>query len=200
MHRFALLLLLVTPLLADPPGSGAAKQNGLTLLTALDKVTFAPTDDIRLAFVLKNETGKDLFIGDGFLAPAYQEAGPGRHFEVHLSDGTDSFYFWSGTATEGRASGVRKVFRLKPGETYKGHVWLVRRAPKQGEENGGRFENRRTHKQHALGVDGKKYTVVLRYHVNENHGVWQPPTDFRAALLWKGTVESKPLAFEVTVP
>jgi hypothetical protein len=198
MHRLV-LLLLVTPAFADPPADpGAAKQKGLTLLTALDKVTFTTDDDIKLAFVLKNETGKDLFVGDGFLAPAYQEAGPGRHFEVHLADGKDSYHFWSGTATEGRASGVRKVFRLKPGESYKGSIWLRRPAPKQGEERGGSFENRRTNKQHALGKDGTKYTVVLRYQLNENYGVWQPPADYRAELLWTGVVSSKPLAFEVS--
>jgi hypothetical protein len=179
-------------------GPGAARQTGLSLTVSLDKQAYTIADDIKLSFVLKNETGKDLFIGDGFLAPAYTEVGPGRHFEVRVSDGKDSMYFWSGTATEGRTAGIRKVFRLKPGETYKNAIFLVRPNPKQNEERGGSFENRTTNKPHVLGKDGRKYTVVLHYQVNENFGLWEPPADFRQELLWLGEVSSKPVAFEVS--
>jgi hypothetical protein len=202
MNRLApLVLLFATVALAaedKPADPSAARQTGLSLTITLDKVTYAKADDIKLAFVLKNETGKDLFIGDGYLGPAYTEVGPSRHFELHLSDGKDSFYFWSGTLTEGHTSGIRKVFRLKPGETYKGNIVLKRLTTKPGEDRGGSFENRTTRKQHVLGVDGSKYTVALLYRVTENHGVWEPPADFRQELLWTGEILSKSLAFEVS--
>src|SRR5262249_26337074 len=114
---------------AGPGGTkmkpGYAKKDGLSLTVTLDKKVYGPDDEITLRFALKNETDKVLFLGDGYLAPKYHEAGPGRHFEVHVKvAGDEPLYFWSGMMTEGRTSGIRKVFELKPGESYKGSIRL----------------------------------------------------------------------------
>jgi len=202
MHRILpLLVLLAVPVHAEdgPAALGLAKQAGLTLTATLDKEKYGPADDVRLLFALKNETGKDLFVGDGFLAPATHEAGPGRHFEVHVvAGGTDPLYFWSGQLSSCTASGCRRVFRLKPGEAYKGSILLARPNAQPQQERGGSFENRLTRKQHALGKDGQNYTVTLRYEVNpDSFGVWQPPADFNPNLLWTGVLTTKPIRFEV---
>src|SRR5262245_37987217 len=106
MHRAGVVcaLLLVG---AAPVPQGRLKsvevKDGLSLTVSLDNKVFAPADEIFVRFRLKNETDQDLYVGDGFLAPGYHEAGPGRHFEVHVTAETKSpLYFWSGTATEGR--------------------------------------------------------------------------------------------------
>jgi hypothetical protein len=160
-----------------------------------------------LQFALKNETDKVLFVGDGFLAPGYHEAGPGRHFEVHVkAGGKELLYFWTGTATEGRTAGIRKVFKLGPGEQYKGSIRLSAGAEKDQkrgelphEQRGGSFESQVSRKSHVLGRDGRQYTVELRYQVDpESHGVWQPPAEFKSGLLWKGKLTSAPLKFEVS--
>src|SRR5262249_553800 len=111
--------------------AGYAKKDGLSLTVTLDRKSYGPADEIVLHFALKNESDQLLFVGDGHLAPDYHEAGPGRHFEVHVkSGGKDALYFWSGLATEGEASGVRKVFKLKPREEYKGSIRLSAGAAK----------------------------------------------------------------------
>lgn len=196
-----LFLLLALPMQAEdgPAAPGLAKQAGLTLTATLDKDKYGPADDVLLLFALKNETGKDLFVGDGFLAPATHEAGPGRHFEVHVvAGGTDPLYFWSGTLTEGQASGCRRVFRLKPGEAYKGSILLARPNPAPNGPHGGSFENRLTRKRHVLGKDGQAHAVSLRYEVSPaSFGVWEPPADFNPNLLWTGVLTTKPIRFEV---
>src|SRR5262245_61488511 len=84
----------------EKPKPGHAKKDGLCLTVTLDKKTFEPADEIVVRFALKNESDKDLFVGDGYMAPDYHESGPGRHFEVHVkSDGKDPLHFWSGTST-----------------------------------------------------------------------------------------------------
>jgi hypothetical protein len=192
---------------APEPKPGYAKKDGLSLTVTLDKKTYGPADEIVLRFALKNESDRPLFIGDGHLAPDYHEAGPGRHFEVHVkSGGKDALYFWSGTATEGTASGVRKAFKLKPGEEYKGSIRLSagterdeKRAELPHEQRGGTFEDKASRKPHVLGKDGQRYTVELRYQVDpESYGVWKPPEDFKDEVLWKGSLTSSPLRFEVS--
>ena len=187
--------------------SGYAKKKGLALTVTLDKKVYARTDEIALRFALKNETDKVMFVGDGYLAPGYHEAGPDRHFEVHVKiDGDTPLYFWSGMMTEGGTAGIRKVFRLKPGEVYKGSIRLSagaekdkRFAERPHEQRGGSFENKITRKNHILGKDGRKYTLELRYQVDpKTHGVWMPAADFKDALLWKGALTSAPLEFEVS--
>ena len=189
------------------PKAGYAKKDGLSLTVTLDKKSYGPADEIVLRFALKNESDKVLFVGDGHLAPDYHEAGPGRHFEVHVeSGGKDALYFWSGLATEGRAAGIRKVFKLKPGEEYKGSIRLSagierdeKRAELPHEQRGGSFEDKASHKRHILGKDGQRYTVELRYQVDpKSHGVWKAPADFKDELLWKGTLTSAPVKFEVS--
>src|SRR5262249_57229946 len=89
-----LLLLATAAGFADEkPKPGHAKRDGLSLTVSLDKKTFAPDDDITLHFVLKNESDKPVYIGDGYLAPGYHESGPGRHFEVHVKVSGDATYF-----------------------------------------------------------------------------------------------------------
>jgi hypothetical protein len=189
------------------PKAGTAKKDGLAMTVTLDKKSFGPADEVVLHFVLKNETDKVLFIGDGYLAPKYHEAGPQRHFEVHVkAGGKDPLYFWSGEATEGRTAGVRKVFKVKPGEQYKGSIRLsagaandAKKAELPHEQRGGSFEDMASRKAHVLGKDGRKYTVELRYQVDpRSHGEWEPPADFKDELLWKGEMTSAPLEFEVS--
>jgi len=189
------------------PKPGYAKKDGLSLTVTLNKKSYGPADEIVLHFALKNESGKALFVGDGFMAPEYHEAGPGRHFEVHVkAGGKDPLYFWSGMATEGDTAGIRKVFKLKPGEEYKGSIRLSagieqdeKRADLPHEKWGGSFEDKASRKRHVLGKDGQRYTVELRYQVDpKSHGVWEPPADFKDELLWKGNLNSATLEFEVS--
>jgi hypothetical protein len=199
-------LLAAAPAPDVKPKAGYAKKDGLSLTVTLDKKTYRPDDEIDLRFALKNESNKVLFVGDGFLGPDYHEAGPGRHFEVHVkAGGKDSLFFWSGTATEGTTSGIRKVFRLKPGEQYKGSIRLSagsekdqKRAELPHAQRGGSFEDEASRKRHVLGNDGTRYTVEVRYQVDPNsHGVWMPPEDFKNELLWKGSLTTAPLEFAV---
>jgi hypothetical protein len=200
--------LLAAALAPAPPDKpGYAQKDGLSLTVSLDKKAFGPAEEIVLRFALKNETDKVLFVGDGYLAPGYHEAGPGRHFEVHVkADRKEPLYFWTGTATEGRTAGIRKVFALRPGEQYKGIIRLSAGAVKvrkyaelPREQRGGSFESQVSRKAHVLGRNGQKYTVELRYQVDpESHGVWEPPADFKMELLWKGKLTSAPLKFEVS--
>jgi hypothetical protein len=189
------------------PKAGYAKKDGLSLTVTLDKKSYGPADEILLRFALKNESDKPLFVGDGYLAPDYHEAGPGRHFEVHVkAGGKDPLYFWSGLATEGETAGIRKVFKLKPGEEYKGSIGLSagiekdeKRAELPHEQRGGSFEDKASRKRHVLRKDGQRYTVELRYQVApESHGVWKPPADFKEELLWRGNLTSAPLGLEVS--
>jgi hypothetical protein len=211
--RFLLLFGLAlftakTTLRADEqPQVGHAKKDGLSLTVSLDKDTFGPADEIVVTFKLKNETEKDLFLGDGYLAPDYHEAGPGRHFEVHVTtEKKVPLRFWSGTGTEGTTSGIRKVFLLKPGKTYEGSIRLSAGAKNDAEFatgphgiRGGSFENTKTRRRHVLGADGQKYTLSLRYQVDpKSHGVWKPPADFKEDLLWKGVLTSSPIEFKVS--
>jgi hypothetical protein len=201
------VLLAISLAPAPPDKPGYAQKDGLSLTVRLDKKSHGLADEVVLRFVLKNETDKVLFVADGSLAPGYHEAGPGRHFEVHVkAGGKESLYFWTGMATEGRTAGIRKVFKLGPGEQYKGAIRLSagvekdrKRAEQQHEQRGGTFESPVSRRSHVLGRDGRKYTVELRYQVDpESHGVWQPPADFKTGLLWKGKLTSAPLTFEVS--
>lgn len=201
------LMVASAPAPNDKPKPGYAKKDGMSLTVTLDKKSYGPADEIVLQFTLKNESDKVLFIGDGHLAPDYHEAGPSRHFEVHVkSGGKDALYFWSGMATEGRAAGVRKVFKLKPGEEYKGSIRLSagierdeKRAEMPLEQRGGSFEDKASRKRHVLGKDGQGYTVELRYQIDpDSHGVHEPPADFKHELLWRGSLSSAPLEFEVS--
>jgi hypothetical protein len=185
---------------------GTAKKDGLALTVTLNKQAFAPDDEIVLSFQLKNETDKVLFVADGYLGPKYHEAGPGRHFEVHVTaNETAPLYFWSGMATEGRTGGIRRVFKLKPGESYTGTIRLSAGAAndrdfasRPHEERGGSFENIATRQRHVLGKDARKYTVSLRYHVDpESQSAWEPPEDFKQELLWRGELRSSPVSFEI---
>jgi hypothetical protein len=193
------------PAPVQKPKAGHAKKDGLSLTVALDKKSYGPADEVVLRFVLKNETDKALFVGDGYLAPGYHEAGPGRHFEVHVKAGRKApLYFWSGLLTEGHTSGIRKVFKLKPGEEYSGPIRLSAGAEKDKkyaalphEERGGSFEDKAGRQGHVLGKDARTYTAELRYQVN-GRGAWKPPADFKDELLWRGSLTSAPLEFEVS--
>jgi hypothetical protein len=195
----------LAPIVRATPGY--AKKDGLSLRVTLDKKVYGPDDEIVLRFALKNESSKLLFVGDGYLAPGYQEAGPGRHFEVHVkSGGKDALHFWSGTGTECHTAGLRKVFPLKPGEEYKGSIRLSAGAAKDKafaelphERRGGSFEDKASHKGHILGKDGRRYTVELRYQVgSKSHAIWEQPAEFKDELLWRGVLTSAPLEFEVS--
>jgi RNA polymerase sigma factor (sigma-70 family) len=190
-----------------PAERGNAKKDGLSLTIGLDKKRYRLSDEVKLSFKLKNETTKDLFVGDGWLAPKYHEAGPGRHFEVHITaDRKSSLTFWTGMLTEGQTAGIRKVFKLKPGETFEGTIRISAGAEKDAEFakrlhelRGGSLEDNQTRKKHVLGKDGRKYTLTLRYQVNpDSHGVHDPPAGFKEKLLWKGKVTSIPVEFEIT--
>src|SRR5262249_2769106 len=176
---------------------------------SVDKKVYGPADEVKVSFKLKNETDRDLFIGDGYLGPAYQETGPGRHFELHVTaDDRSPLDFWTRTTTEGHTSGSRKVLKLEPGQTYEGAIRISagaardrKAAERPHEERGGFLEDKTTHKNHVFGVDGRKYSVELHYQVNpKSHGVWEPPADFKDELLWKGTITSGPVVFEIAAP
>lgn len=158
------------------------KKPALEFTIALDKVTYKPGDAVALSFTLKNATTAELWIGDGYPAPSNPEVGPGRHFELQTTDSTGTaLRFWSDHLTEGRTSGIRKVFKLKPGDTYTGKVVLT----------DGSFATVKTDKVHKLGADSANYTLKLVYQVNpESYGVWQPPKDFDKEQLWQGLVTS----------
>jgi hypothetical protein len=158
------------------------KKPALELTVALDKVTYKPGDKVTLSFTLKNASRAELWIGDGFPAPENHEVGPGRHFELHTSDADGNpLHFWNHHLTEGHTSGIRKVFKLKPGDTYTGKVILTE----------GGFATVKTDKIHKLGVDATNYKVKLVYQVNpKSHGVWQPPKDFDPEMLWHGVLSS----------
>src|SRR5688572_27428691 len=94
------LLICYGNLSADevPPGQG--KKDGLSLTARLEKKVYRPGEDITLSFTLKNESDKELYIGDGFLAPTYHEVGNKRHFELHLIDENKArLRFWSDIST-----------------------------------------------------------------------------------------------------
>jgi hypothetical protein len=202
---FGLLLLgeAVAAPAPDRPRVGTARKDGLSLTLRLDKQLYRAADEVTLTFTLKNESGKVLFVGDGYLAPRYHEAGPDRHFEVHVTaDGKRPLYFWSGLLTECETAGVRKVFRLKPGQTYEGSIRLSDgvgkekdRAGRPHECRGGTFEDRETRRRHVLGKDGRRYSVRLLYRVRGG-GTWEPPAGYKEALLWRGEIVSSPVAFK----
>src|SRR4051794_12940711 len=158
-------------------------MGGLSLTVTLGKRLFGPADDVEVAFTLKNESDKVLFVGDGHFAPRYHEAGPGRHFEVHVTaPGKRPLHFWSGMLSSCTASGIRRVFPLRPGESYKGTI-LLRAGGEDRTRRGGSFEDVAARQAHKLGEDGRTYAVSLRYQVNpESHGVWEPPAGFKKEL------------------
>jgi hypothetical protein len=185
---------------------GQASKGGLSLTVTLNKQTFRPADEIVLSFVLKNESKQVLFVGDGYLGLAYHETGPGRHFEGHVRAAERTpLLFWSGILTEGRTCGIRRVFQLKPGQSYTGSLRLsagrendANPANRKQEDRGGSFEDQNARQAHVLGRDARRYTVSLRYQVRpDSHGVWQPPADFKKELLWQGELTSSPIPFEV---
>ena len=183
-----------------------AQKNGLSLNINFSKQRFHTREPVFVSFQLKNESAKDMYIGDGWMGPAYQETGPVRHFELRVNaDGQTPLRFWSGTMTEGGTSGIRKVFKLKPGEVYAGKIRIsagvesdLGYAWRPHEIRGGIFEVIAADKKHAFGADAKKYSFVMRYQVSpETHGVWQPPKEFKEELLWKGVLDSHPVEIEI---
>ncbi len=158
------------------------KKPVLTLTIALDKKAYRPGEDVKLTFELKNVGRDDLWIGEGFLAPETNEIGPGRHFDLVARDEDETrFRYWGPVLTEGGASGIRKVFRLKPDEVYKGGFVV----------SAGSLATIKTDKRHKFGVDAANYTLKLVYQVNpKTHGVWQPTKDFDPERLWTGVIES----------
>lgn len=167
-------------------------KRGLSLTAMMNQDSFSPEDEVKISFSLKNHNEGAMYVSDGFLAPDYHEAGPGRHFEVYAFAGSrNPLMFWSGKATEGGASGARRVFALKSGETYEGSI-AIRSADEK--DPGGSFENKKTRKRHRFGDDAKRYTIQLVYHVNpDSHGVWEPPADFDRGALWTGVLISSPI-------
>src|SRR5689334_21102707 len=102
-----ILALLALPLpLAPVP----EKKPALELTAQLDKVWYKPGEKVSLTFTRKNVSGAELWIGDGFLAPA-TEVGPGRHFELAVKNDDTDFRYWGPVSTEGKTMGIRKVFR-----------------------------------------------------------------------------------------
>jgi hypothetical protein len=201
-----LVLLAMTGFSQEQAKPGFDKKDGLSLTVSLEKKSYQLGEDITLSFKLKNEADHDIYIGDGYLGPQYQEVGHKRHFELHLTDENNApLQFWSDQLTEGHTSGIRKVFRLKPGETYAGSLYLVASGRKEikvadiaQKTQSGIVENRKTDRRHELGKDGHKYSLWVVYQVDPaTHGVWQPPKEFKDELLWKGAVKTSPLAFEI---
>jgi hypothetical protein len=159
------------------------KKPALELTAQLAKVWYKPGEKVSLTFTLKNVSGAELWIGDGFLAPA-TEVGPGRHFELAVKNDDTDFRYWGRISTEGKTMGIRKVFKLKPGDTYTGGFVV----------SDGGLSTIKTDKRHTLGVDSANYTVKLVYQVNpKTHGIWQPPKDFDEEMLWHGVITSNPL-------
>src|SRR5262245_47695649 len=147
----------------------------------LEKKSYRPGEIVELLFRLENRSTGTLYVADGFLAPGYHEVGPARHLELLASDEDKTqFRFWSDLATEGEASGARRVFRLEPGKSYSGSVTI----------SAGSFETISKRKKHSLGKDSKTYTPALKYEVNEHFYVHEPPKGFDKKLLWKGTLNS----------
>lgn len=193
----------------DKAPTGQGKKDGLSLTASLEKKAFRPGEDITLSFQLKNESDKPLYIGDGFLAPDYHEVGNQRHFEMYMTDenGTKLF-FGSDRLTEGSTAGVRKVFPLKPGETYTGSLYLVASGRKEVKINGypaktksGFVLDAKSREKHELGKDGRKYALTLLYRCEpSSFGVTpgtKPPEGFKEELLWKGQITTSPLEFEI---
>jgi len=158
------------------------KKPALALTINLDKKTYKPGEDVKLTFELKNVSGADLWIGEGWLAPETNEIGPGRHFDLVVRDEDETRYrYWGPTLTEGRTSGIRKVFLLKAGDTFRGGFVV----------SAGSLATIKTDKRHKLGVDSANYTLKLVYQVNpKTHGVHEPPKDFDPDRLWQGVIES----------
>jgi hypothetical protein len=186
--------------------AGAVQKDGLSLSIRMEREVYAPADEIALFFRLKNETDRDIFIGDGILAPAYHEAGPARHFEVLVIPAGDvPLAFASGQATEGLASGLRKALKLKPGEAYEGSIRISAGAEKDENsaglshpDRGGFLIDPNTRMRHIPGIAGGKYLVALRYCVDpKTHGLHKKPADFKVELLWQGTITSKTVQVEV---
>jgi hypothetical protein len=177
----ALLPLPAAPSDQPAPSGKAEKVPALALTVRLDRESYKAGDRVELRFDLRNAGPDVLWIGDGWLAPVYHEVGPGRHWELNAAD-TDGvrLRYWSSMLTEGRASGVRHVFRLEPGKSYTGVVVLSE----------GSFATVATDRRHRLGLDGKRYTIALNYTMNDSFGVHNPPQDFVPRLLWKGVVVS----------
>ena len=216
-HRLRTLLIVLAlgpPILSqvamifgdDKPPAGSAKKEGLSLAISLDKKSYRQGEDIRLSFTLKNELDQDLYIGDSWYGPNYQEVGPERHFELHVKDDQNAaLYFWSDLLSEGGTSGIRKVFLLKPGQTYDGRVYLISNNGEVITVNdfghkirSGSFADMKTRKKHVLGADGHAYTLTLVYQVNpKSHGVVEPPKQFSDKMLWKGKIETTPLEFRI---
>jgi hypothetical protein len=136
---------------------------------SLARKVYQPDEEITLKFQIKNVSDKPLYVGDGFLAPAYHEAGYMRHFDVLLTAEEETHLrFWSGLSTKCESIGCRKVFRLNPGQSYDGSIRLSAGrendknfASRPHEDRGGSFEAISARKPHVLGVDGKKYSLVL---------------------------------------
>jgi hypothetical protein len=180
-------------------------RNGLALLIRLNKKVFGPEDMVDVSFTLTNESDNAMYIGDGYLGQDYQEAGPTRHFEVHATPADQKpLTFWSGMMTEGETSGIRKVFRLAPGESYDGAIRLAAGAAREmdfvnvrHEERGGSFAAP-DDKKHVIAVDARRYSVSLVYQVDPmTHFPHLPPAEFKDQILWKGRMASEPLTFEV---
>src|SRR5436853_631744 len=122
MDRRDVLTALAAGALAAPAGAAPTPKDAGDARVAwvrdcyavtLDRKAYTVRDDLTLQFTLKNESGRVMYVSDGWLAPKHHEAGPGRHFEVHVkAGGTAPLYFWSGVLTEGETSGIRKVFKL----------------------------------------------------------------------------------------
>jgi hypothetical protein len=165
--------------LASPP---AEDKPALALTIKLDKQAYRPGDEVALTFELKNVSDKNLWIGEGWLAPDTNEIGPGRHFELDVRDEDETrFRYWGPVLTEGPTSGIRKVFLLKAGETFKGAFAV----------SAGSLATIKTDKPHKLGVDSKNYTLRLVYQVDpKTHGVYMPPKEFDPEKLWKGKLVS----------
>lgn len=154
----------------------------LSLTVSLDKKSYRPGDAVKLTFELKNVSDGDVWIGEGWLAPETNEIGPRRHFELDVRDEDETrFRYWGEAMTEGGAAGIRKVFLLKPGETYKGGFVV----------SAGSLATIKTDRRHKLGVDSTNYTLQLVYQVNpKTHGVYKPPENFDPEKLWQGKIES----------
>src|SRR5262249_6598699 len=159
-----------------------AKKEPLELTIKFDKATYKPGDKVSMMLGLKNVSDEELWIGEGWLAPESNEIGPARHFELEIRNEDETrFHFWGPVLTEGSASGIRKVFLLKPGETFKGGCVI----------SDGSLATIKTDKRHKLGVDSRNYTVRLVYQVNpKTHGVYQPPDNFDPKKLWIGKIAS----------